>query len=109
MDRFTACHSQTHFSHRLHTFPSRLQFHRPIALLPAAQRLPVRRRTCFSPPANAGRRSLSIPSEKLMCLGIPGKVVETYREHDVLMGKIDFGGVFKRACLEHVPTAKSGD
>ena len=38
-----------------------------------------------------------------MCLGIPGKVVEIYREHDVLMGKIDFGGVFKRACLEHVP------
>ena len=26
-----------------------------------------------------------------MCLGIPGKVVETYREHDVLMGKVDFG------------------
>ena len=30
-----------------------------------------------------------------MCLGIPGKVTETYREHDVLMGKVDFGGVFK--------------
>ena len=28
-----------------------------------------------------------------MCLGIPGKVVETYREHDVLMGKVDFGGI----------------
>ena len=27
-----------------------------------------------------------------MCLGIPGKVVETYREDDVLMGKVDFGG-----------------
>jgi len=38
-----------------------------------------------------------------MCLGIPGKVVETYREHDVLMGKVDFGGVLKRVCLEHVP------
>ena len=36
-----------------------------------------------------------------MCLGIPGKVVETYEEHDVLMGKVDFGGVFKRVCLEH--------
>ena len=44
-----------------------------------------------------------------MCLGIPGKVVETYSEHDVLMGKIDFGGVFKRACLEHVPHVKIGD
>ena len=44
-----------------------------------------------------------------MCLGIPGKVVETYREHDVLMGKIDFGGVFKRVCLEHVPHVKLGE
>ena len=29
-----------------------------------------------------------------MCLGIPGKVTSTYQEHDVLMGKVDFGGVF---------------
>jgi hydrogenase expression/formation protein HypC len=38
-----------------------------------------------------------------MCLAIPGKVVETYREHDVLMGKVEFGGISKRVCLEHVP------
>lgn len=38
-----------------------------------------------------------------MCLGIPGRVVETYQEHDILMGKVDFGGVIKRVCLEHVP------
>ncbi len=44
-----------------------------------------------------------------MCLGIPGKVVETHREHDVLMGKVDFGGVFKRVCLEHVPEVRSGE
>ena len=44
-----------------------------------------------------------------MCLGIPGRVVETYREHDLRMGKIDFGGVTKRACLEHVPEAGPGD
>ena len=43
-----------------------------------------------------------------MCLGIPGKVVETYREHDVLMGKVDFGGVCKRVCLEHVPSVGIG-
>ena len=41
-----------------------------------------------------------------MCLAIPGKVVETYREHDVLMGKVDFGGVSKRVCLEHVPEVR---
>ena len=44
-----------------------------------------------------------------MCLGIPGRVVETSREHDVLMGKVDFGGVFKRVCLEHVPQVRIGD
>lgn len=44
-----------------------------------------------------------------MCLGVPGKVVETYRENDVLMGKIDFGGVRKQACLEHVPDVKLGE
>jgi hydrogenase expression/formation protein HypC len=44
-----------------------------------------------------------------MCLGIPGKVVETYREHDVLMGKVDFTGVSKRVCLEHVPHVRVGE
>jgi hydrogenase expression/formation protein HypC len=44
-----------------------------------------------------------------MCLGIPGKVIEIYREHDVLLGRIDFSGVCKRACLEHVPDVKPGD
>jgi hydrogenase expression/formation protein HypC len=44
-----------------------------------------------------------------MCLGIPGKVVETYREHDVLMGKVDFSGVRKKVCLEHVADARPGD
>ena len=43
-----------------------------------------------------------------MCLGIPGRVVETYAEHDVRMGKVDFGGVSKRVCLEHVPEAAPG-
>jgi hydrogenase expression/formation protein HypC len=44
-----------------------------------------------------------------MCLAIPGKVTQLYQEHDVLMGKVDFSGVLKRVCLEHVPAAKVGD
>lgn len=44
-----------------------------------------------------------------MCLGIPGEVVETYTENGLLMGKVDFGGVFKRVCLEHTPGARPGD
>jgi hydrogenase expression/formation protein HypC len=55
------------------------------------------------PPNDGGRR------ERRMCLGIPGKVVATYREHDILMGKVDFSGVCKRVCLEHVPQAQPGD
>lgn len=47
--------------------------------------------------------------EKRMCLGVPGKVVETYREHDLLMGRVEFGGVFKRVCLEHVPEVRVDD
>jgi hydrogenase expression/formation protein HypC len=44
-----------------------------------------------------------------MCLGIPGRVVELSREHGILMGKVDFGGVAKRVCLEHVPDAVPGE
>ena len=44
-----------------------------------------------------------------MCLGIPGRVTETFREHDVQMGKVEFGGVLKRVCLEHVPETRVGD
>jgi hydrogenase expression/formation protein HypC len=44
-----------------------------------------------------------------MCLAIPGKVVETYREHDLLMGAVDFGGVRKQVCLEHLPELAVGD
>lgn len=43
-----------------------------------------------------------------MCLGIPGRVIETYSEHDTLMGKVDFGGVSKRVCLAHTPEVRPG-
>jgi hydrogenase expression/formation protein HypC len=46
--------------------------------------------------------------EAFVCLGIPGKVIKTYREHDVLMGKVDFSGVSKQVCLEHVPNVRIG-
>ena len=46
--------------------------------------------------------------DRSMCLGIPGKVNKIYREYDVLMGKVDFGGVSKHVCLEHVPEVKPG-
>ncbi len=45
-----------------------------------------------------------------MCLAIPGKVTSIEGEDPLSrMGKIDFGGVLKQACLAYVPEAKIGD
>jgi len=44
-----------------------------------------------------------------MCLGIPGKVVDTFEEHGILMGRVSFDGVVKKICLDHVRDARSGD
>lgn len=44
-----------------------------------------------------------------MCLGVPGRVTRTWSEHEMRMGKVDFGGVSKSVCLEHVPEAQPGD
>lgn len=44
-----------------------------------------------------------------MCLGVPGRVVEIYRQRELLMGKVDFEGLRKDACLEHVPDVSVGD
>ncbi len=44
-----------------------------------------------------------------MCLGVPGKIVEIYESGGLQMGKIDFGGVTREACLSYVPEAKVGD
>ena len=44
-----------------------------------------------------------------MCLAIPGRITEVFRENDVLMGRIDFGGVRKQICLEYLPDVAIGD
>lgn len=44
-----------------------------------------------------------------MCLAIPGKILESFEEHGILMGRVEFGGVIKKVCLEHVPEAEKGD
>jgi hydrogenase expression/formation protein HypC len=44
-----------------------------------------------------------------MCLGIPGKITEIRDEAGLAMGKVDFGGVRKDACLAYLPEAKLGD
>jgi hydrogenase expression/formation protein HypC len=44
-----------------------------------------------------------------MCLAVPGKIIEIYETGDLKMGKIDFGGAIREACLAYVPEAKVGD
>jgi len=44
-----------------------------------------------------------------MCLGIPGKILDIYQSDGLRMGKVDFGGVVREACLEYIPEARVGD
>ena len=44
-----------------------------------------------------------------MCLGVPGKIVEKYEKGGLQMAKVDFGGVFREACLTYVPEAQVGE
>lgn len=44
-----------------------------------------------------------------MCLAVPGKILDIYETNGLLMGKIDFGGVTREACLTYVPDARVGD
>jgi hydrogenase expression/formation protein HypC len=44
-----------------------------------------------------------------MCLAIPGRVEEIIPEGDLLIGRINFGGILKRVCLDYVPEIQVGD
>lgn len=44
-----------------------------------------------------------------MCLGVPGKILEIYAKDGLQMAKMDFGGVYREACLAYVPEAQVGD
>jgi hydrogenase expression/formation protein HypC len=44
-----------------------------------------------------------------MCLAIPGKLVAFHERNGVRMGKVDYGGITRDACLEYVPDAILGE
>ena len=44
-----------------------------------------------------------------MCLGVPGEVLELWSDADVLMGRVDFGGVSRTVCLDHVRDVVPGE
>lgn len=44
-----------------------------------------------------------------MCLAVPGKITQIYDHDGLRMGRLDFGGVQREACLTYVPEARVGD
>ena len=44
-----------------------------------------------------------------MCLAIPGKVEEITNEGGLRMGRVNFGGIVKKVCLDYVPEVDVGD
>jgi hydrogenase expression/formation protein HypC len=44
-----------------------------------------------------------------MCLAIPGRLEEITDEGLIRMGRVNFGGVVKRVCLDYVPEIQVGD
>ncbi len=50
------------------------------------------------------------PEKMIMCLAIPGKVLEIETTGDgVRLGRTSFGGVIKQVCLEYTPEVRCGD
>ena len=44
-----------------------------------------------------------------MCLAIPGKVESIADEGGLRVGRVNFGGVVKRVCMDYVPEVEVGD
>ena len=44
-----------------------------------------------------------------MCLAVPGRVVEITGEGELRMGRVDFSGVKREACLAYTPEVRVGD
>lgn len=44
-----------------------------------------------------------------MCLAVPGKILNTQIDKGVRVGRIEFGGIVRSACLDFVPEAVPGD
>ena len=44
-----------------------------------------------------------------MCLAIPGKLIEKHEKEGILVGKVQFGGITRDACLDFLPEAQVGE
>lgn len=43
-----------------------------------------------------------------MCLAIPGRLLESFEEHGLRMGRVDYAGTVSKICLAYVPEAEVG-
>jgi hydrogenase expression/formation protein HypC len=43
-----------------------------------------------------------------MCLGVPGRVIETFDRDGVRIATVDFGDVRREACLAYAPEVEAG-
>lgn len=44
-----------------------------------------------------------------MCLAIPGKLLDSEEIGGIRIGRVQFGGITRKACLDYVPDAVPGD
>jgi hydrogenase expression/formation protein HypC len=44
-----------------------------------------------------------------MCLAIPGKILSAEISNGIRVGRVQFGGISREACLDFVPEANVGD
>lgn len=44
-----------------------------------------------------------------MCLAVPGKIITSEEQNGVRVGRVQFGGLVREACLDLVPEATLGD
>jgi hydrogenase expression/formation protein HypC len=44
-----------------------------------------------------------------MCLAIPGEIIALEEQHGMRFGRVQFGGITRKVCLEYQPAARVGD
>lgn len=64
---------------------------------------------CHTPGAETVIWVYSFWQGNLMCLAIPGKVLEVVQQDGISTGRVQFGGIIRSVCLDFVPEAKAGD
>jgi hydrogenase expression/formation protein HypC len=57
--------------------------------------------------AHLAQRPLT-DTQTIMCLAVPGKLIDIFTQASLKMGRFDFNGTITSACLEYVPEISIG-